>query len=353
MATRDENKKTHSKRSEIRRKKRRKKRIIIFTLLFLVLALIAAGVIYGYMIINGLTITDLTGDRSSLGISDDVQEQEGITNVALFGIDTRDGSQTRSDTIIIVTVDHIHNKVKLSSVMRDSYVEVDGVMTKINSAYQKGGPLLAIKTLNENFGLDISEYASVDFGSMAEIIDAVGGIDMYVSEEELPVLNQCVKEQAVATGAEATLLETYGDVHLNGIQAVGYARIRSVGLYDYERTDRQRRVLEQLFEKALTMSKLDYPEMLRKLLPLVETSMGFDQILSEAWILLNDPQFYQMRFPMDKDLTENHGRLIINGIEYVGLDIEATAEHMQQYIFFDIEPLLVLDEIDAMYTEGR
>lgn len=341
-------------RAPSRKKRKNKKKKIILISVFTVIILLIIGIfVYGYMIFNGLTFADLTSDLNKLGFVDGVTEKEGVTNVALFGVDSRNEKKSRSDTIIIVTIDHTNNKIKLSSVMRDSYVKVDGYMNKINSAYFSGGPEGAIRCLNSNFGLDIKEYATVDFGNMAQIIDAFGGVDIEVSDAELPVLNQCVREQAALTGKEATPLEKSGLVHLNGIQAVGYARIRSVGKYDYERTDRQRHVLEKLFEKALTASKWEYPEMLRKLLPMVETSMGFNQILGEAMIVLNSPTFYEMRFPMDKDLTGNSGRLVINGVEYVSLNIKKTSEHLKQYIYHDIDPALVLDEITETYTVGR
>ncbi len=143
----------------------------------------------------------------------------------------------RSDSIIILSIDYVHNKLKLSSVMRDTYVYVEGHgNTKINHAYAYGGPVLAIKTLNSNFDLNIKDFVAVDFEGFKKIIDILGGVEIEIKDYELPTM-------------ETVGIYEAGIYNLNGEQALAYSRIRKQGSGDYERTDRQRRVLEALFRK--------------------------------------------------------------------------------------------------------
>ena len=186
-------------------------------------------------------------------------------NIALFGLDSRDQSldQTNSDTIMIVSIDRDSKEVKLVSVYRDSYQKIYGKngsrYNKINSAYASGGAETAINTLNQNFDLDIQDYVAVNFNGIATIIDLLGGIDVNITEEERFYINGYLTETRKITGLDASDVYESGYVHLNGLQATAYCRIRYTAVYmedgtvynnDFGRTARQRIVLTQVIQKA-------------------------------------------------------------------------------------------------------
>lgn len=292
---------------------RRWQRVVFTTLTSILLVLcIAIGTV---LIVFDYNYNAITSKPEDLGFTEVISKE--IVNIALFGIDTREPKSFKglSDSIMILSINTKTKKIKVISVMRDSLVPItyNGKTTynKINSAYLKGGPELAIKTLNQAFGLDISEYATVNFYGMADIIDAVGGIEATITEAELTSefgINQCIAEQCLYTGQNAKdfQLKSAGTQHLNGTQAVAYSRIRKVKSVfgttdDYGRTDRQRYVMEQLFDKATTMSKSKYVSLAKALIPCSETSLSYDQILSLATkVLLNSPTFEQSRIPLEE-----------------------------------------------------
>ena len=226
-------------------------------------------------------------------------------------------------------------------------------MTKINHAYAYGGPELAIRTINENFGLDIMDYVTVNFDQLADVIDAIGGIDIELSEEERESANGNIFAYVQESGKDIPLdyIEGSGMQHLSGVQAVAYARIRYVGNGDYERTDRQRRVLQQMFNKVMDMNVMSYPGLVSKLLPLVETSLDSSSIISLGTKAISNgkPIFEQTRFPLDEDFGNGGAGTTIDGVWYMVFDIDATAEKMQEFIYDDIHPN---DGTEAANTAG-
>ena len=324
-------------------------------LLGIVLAVLAlAGVLYCGSILKELNVTDFTTDTSELGINEDHSDETvksnlgntGIVNIALFGVDQREGDTAfRSDAIMILSVDKPAGKLKLSTIMRDSLVEIEGYgQQKITKAYYYGGPELAVKTLNQNFDLNIREYAAVNFRQMAAIIDAVGGVDIDISEAERQNANNSIREQSEVAGLPADYIESAGLQTLNGTQAVAYARIRYVGNADFERTSRQREVLRKVFDKALDMNPLQYPEFARKFLPTVETSLDLGDILSLADIMLKKPTLQDVRFPTNADLIGD-GSIMVNGENCLNLDLQSTSEKLHAFIYDDIDPTTDADRL--------
>ncbi len=180
--------------------KKSKVKIIVLTLFFLLLIGIGLGATYVYSTLNKMDIKKIAQDDKSLGIDESNKDlfQDGILNIALFGVDSREHDNVgRSDSIIIATIDTKHDKIKLTSLMRDSYVEVDGHgKTKLTHAYAYGGPTLALKTINENFGLDIKDYVTVNFDNLAEIIDDLGGVPINIKPYEVKEVNNYAKNVA-------------------------------------------------------------------------------------------------------------------------------------------------------------
>lgn len=296
-----------------RRKTWQKASMITATALLLVIA-IAFGVVATIFDYN---YNSITKDSDKLGFEEVIDD--AIINVALFGLDTRNDESFKgnSDTIMVLSLNTITHEVKIISVMRDTLVPIPmssgTIYSKINSAYSRGGPELAIKTLNSAFGLDISEYVTVNFFGMADIIDAVGGIEVELTSAEVAsasynskALNGCIKEVCKSMGIdpEEYYITTSGVHTLNGIQAVAYSRIRYVANIwgtnnDYGRTDRQRYVMNQLFNKATTLKKSQYLGLIQSLIPCCETSLSYIDIfnLAVSIFLQETPTFSQARLP--------------------------------------------------------
>ena len=282
-----------------------------------------------------------------LGFEEVISEK--ITNIALFGVDTRQENSFKglSDSIMILSINENTKQVKLISVMRDSFVPIthNGATnySKINSAYSRGGPELAIKTLNTIFGLDISEYATVNFSGMASIIDAVGGIDVTLNEGEVKTVNAATKDHYKKLGLDPTpYYVVAGEVqHLNGIQAVAYSRIRYTSTTsgvsnDYGRTDRQRFVLGQLFNKAKTLDLETFIKLLKALSPCCETSVSYGEALNLGVnVLLRSPTLQETRIP-DTSYTMRAPKTNAGSVVYYDLNFAAKLVH--NFIYEDIKP---------------
>ncbi len=321
-------------KAQLRKKKRkRKKKIkrVMFFIMLILFAGIGSACFYISHLLNSVDRVEFNDSHENLGIDTSIIKSKQIVNIALFGIDSRNDDGTGlSDAIMVASVDCKHNKVKLTSIMRDSHVEIEGYRThKINSAYSLGGAELAIKTLNQNFGLNITDYVTVNFYQLADVIDALGGIEVDVSDAVRKNANKYIKEVADAKGLKAQTIKKSGLQTLTGAQAVGYARVRYVGNADFERTERQREVLQKLFDKVMATSPIKYPSLLSELLPMVETSLSNKEILSLGTNLLlgGTPEFEQARFPIDGEYRSNGSNLVY--------DLDAAAEKLHAFIYDD------------------
>ncbi len=282
--------------------------------------------------------------NEELGISSEAADKPTeIVNIALFGLGSRTKTSFKgvSDSIMVLSVDKLHNKIKVISFARDSLVNIDGYSPyKINSAYSKGGALLAIKTLNQNFGLNIRDYATVNFTGMADIIDAVGGVEIAMTNSERRDANIHIRSAAKEVGTDPTEIkyEEDGVYHLNGAQAVAFARIRHVSTADgvsndFGRTDRQRYVLEQLFNAMLERSIDEYPSMIRTILQYVETSLSYSKILDLAGVLPG-VKFEQTRVPMKEYLIS--GSYYVRGGACVYYNLKYAGDLVNAFIYDDI-----------------
>lgn len=257
-------------------------------------------------------------------------EASGIQNIVLFGVDSRnDSDQGRTDSIIIATIDQSSQVIKLTSVMRDMYVEMGNShdMNRINAAYSLGGPELALKTLNKNLGLDLKYYAIIDFSGFQELVDDMDGIDVNVKPNEVNEINKYILE---VNGKNSTLLQKSGFQHLNGQQALSYARIRHVGDGDYERTERQRTVLTCLFQKAKEVSILKVPDLITTLASYIQTNMPLSKVLDLG---LSAYKFgggiQQMRIPVDGYYEDQN----VYGAAVLVPDINANAMFVKEFIY--------------------
>ncbi|GLC29697.1 LCP family protein [Clostridium omnivorum] len=325
-------------------KKKGKGKVIALVVGLIFLFIIAAGGTYGYLQLNKMKSAKLSKSDSDLGISDATQERlkkenaDEVVNIALFGLDAREANEaSRSDSMIIVSVDKKHNKIKMTSLMRDSYVNVPGHgMTKLTHAYAYGGPQLAIKTINSNFALNIKDYVTVDFFEFGKIIDAFGGVTLDIKKEEIEYMNFYIREMNGLQKSNVPEIKKTGPQNLSGLQAVAYTRIRYTSGGDFERTERQRKVLTALFNKVQEAGVTKYPGFVSALLPYVETSISKVDILKLGTTVFTNgiKTLEQERFPIDGYCNGK----TIDGVWYLWTDIPATTDQIHKYIFDDVKP---------------
>lgn len=289
-------------------KKGRVKRIlcIIFSVIFLIGG---SGMMYYYSLLNSLNYEDLgnetqkpnqtsqqnnnqvdpmSGDKTNLTLDGNLLEHSKILNIMLFGEDNRKGNDYgRSDTMIMLSIDNVHKKIKMTSFQRDTYVYIPGYgYNKINASYTLGGAQLAVKTIESNFGVAVDRYAVVDFKSFKSVIDAMGGIDLELTADEIGYINwQLYKNHQSDT--DTTLTDPPGMVHLNGQQALWYARDRGASKEesgigfdgdDWDRTSRQRKLLEKLFSDFKQSDITQIISIVSSIGPMITTNLKKDEI---------------------------------------------------------------------------
>lgn len=244
------------------KRKAKKRRWKIRVILFEVLILLSVLAFAAYTYVNGrlLQMQRLPWDPDEIknvDISEEKQEQmKGYWTVAVFGVDSRDssvGKGNNSDVNMICNINQDTGEIKLVSVYRDCYLNVNdkNSYNKINSAYLQGGPEQSVKALNKNLDLDIDDYITFNWKSVADAINILGGIDLEISKAEFYYINAFISETVQATGVASYHLKHAGMNHLDGVQAVAYGRLRLMDT-DYARTERQRKVIKLAFEKAKT-----------------------------------------------------------------------------------------------------
>ncbi len=255
-----------------------------------------------------------------------------VQNIALFGIDSRqDNSSGRSDAVIILTIDKIHNKIKLTSIARDSYVEMDGRgHDKLTHAYAFGKSTLAVKTLNKNFDLEITDYVTVNFYEFSRIIDYIGGVTIDVNKKEKDHLNSYIfpllRKQ---TSLKCDDISKTGKQTLDGTQALCYSRIRKID-GDIERGNRQKEVLEAMFKKVKDTSITKLPKVVEMVLSECTTSMSSQDITDIGmWAITSQPQMENISIP--NDVVKGKGKTI-RGVWYYVYDIDAAKEEMKKFI---------------------
>lgn len=316
--------------SKVKKKKRSRMstpmKIVLGVFLTLVILLaVLVGVFFYYF--GGLNTRPLTTDKTELGIDNNVVSDSRIVNIALFGVDSRNNDdEGRSDAIIILSVDQKHNKLKMTSILRDSRLKIEGHnYNKAAHAYAYGGPTLAIKMLNQNFKLDIKEYVTVNFGQLEDIINAIGGVDLTITEAERNAANVILESM----GKNSDKIASSGKLHLNGAQAMAYSRIRKIDS-DSVRASRQQKVLMGLMDECKGMSMTQYPEFIRKLLPMVETSLSYGDIFDLAPIMTKSPQVVQNAIPGEADKAIGG---MYDGAWYWRYDTDAAAKRLHTFIY--------------------
>ena len=267
----------------------------------------------------------------------DLAQKQGLPNewfnILLMGTDDRgSSSKGRTDSMIVLSLNLSTYEAKLASIMRDTWVKIDGVgYNKINAANVFGGPELAIRTVNENFGLNIEKYVVVNMEGLGEIVDLAGGIDMDITKEEMEYINRYVKAHTYSSGSGSEQLSNYGEnIHLNGNQALAYARIRIIDS-DYIRTERQRTVLMQLARQMQTIDSDTLFKIVYEMLKYVDTNLNLGDIASLVMAGLNvdTTNIDELRLPVDGTFDSG----IFDGVWCIKPNFSKNAEILYDYIY--------------------
>lgn len=321
-----------SQRSAMNRKRKKRKRIVRRIMsCFLVAFAIVSGVMAAKVKFevtdafasmdrgSGLDFTNLLADS-------DLLSDDQIVNILVIGSDKRaTWNQGRSDSTMIATIDNRNKQLKLTSLMRDMYVEIPGHgQSKFNAAYSLGGVELLYQTIAENFNVKLDGYVLVDFEAFKKLIDKVGGVEVNLNQEEYEYLTTAYHRTSVLDVVQG--LQT-----MNGEQALAYTRIRQVGNNDFERTQRQRNVMTSLFAKAKSMPLTDLLSLGKAVLPYVTTDLSNKEILSMAKTILfmGTTDIHQKRIPVDNSFINQK----VNKAWVLDIDLEQNKQELSDFIF--------------------
>lgn len=290
-------------------KKRRRSPIRFLFLLILLIAVLIGIVVFMLHSKLGKVQTKVL-DQSQLVTVNNDNNMKDYTNYAFFGIDSQTGSMSdrgnRSDSIIVVSINNSTKEVKLLSIYRDTFLNINGKYSKINAAYSWGGPELAISTINRNLDLNIEKYATVNFKILANIVDAVGGIEVKVDKSIIKNLNSYIKDMNRINGGNSSTIKSAGTYTLDGNQAVAYSRIRYTAGGDLARAGRQREVLEKIFEKG-KKNPLKMMSVMDEVLPQVKTNMSQDELFKMVLSVFKYNIKDQQGFPWNQKEMRYYG----------------------------------------------
>ncbi|MDD7389575.1 MAG: LCP family protein [Lachnospiraceae bacterium] len=288
-------------------------------------------------------VMDESFDANQVEVNQHVAKKlTGYTNIALFGLDSRDtemNSGTHSDSIMVVSINNDTNAVRIASVYRDTMLKVTNpegrvAYTKANQGFFRGGAEGALSMLNTNLDLDITDYVTINFSGLTEIIDSLGGLDININEEEKKYINFYLIETRKITGMECEDVTEYGDVHLNGLQATAFCRIRYTPFYDEEgnkypddlgRTARQRYIISKIVEKIKKSGVSSALSLAQSVMdknaqgtPFIKSSLSYNDIMDliPAMIDYNIEDTTGFPFTLDTPTINGESMVVAQGLSY-------------------------------------
>ena len=259
---------------------------ILLTLLILIVVFVTVVFSTSYIYLkNKLGKIDYVDLKSTeITINHSVDESLATyRNIALLGIDARSdtfGTGNRSDCIMILSLNEKTKDVKIASVYRDTYLNIDGHgLDKVTHAYSYGGPKLALNTLNKNLDLNITEFVAINFDTVRVVVDSIGGVEIPIDSQEVKYINGYINGLNKQFGTSSANITTPGTYKLDGVQALAYSRIRYTDGGDYKRTERMRDVFMAVFKKAKTMNISELNNLANTILPHVSTNISENEIM--------------------------------------------------------------------------
>lgn len=322
--------------SSSRRKRRRNHSFLgrlvktILILVIVVFLLYSAIAMVGILQMNRVA----AGERS---VTSGSMEESYVKNVLVIGTDTRDPSEDRgrSDSMILVSMNSRTKEITMTSFMRDVYVEIpNNGYGKLNAAYSYGGPELLMDTLEENYDISIDDYVMITFAACAKMIDAVGGVKLELSDDEAQAVNEILISEVneiMGDDREDDLLSSGGTLTLDGKQALSYSRIRYVGNADFERTERQRMVMQQVMQKA-TKNPFRLASICMSALPEMTTNLSAGELYGYAVttpLKLATSDLKQQRIPEDGTFSGVN----IDGEDVLQIDFDAAKQELKDTVF--------------------
>jgi len=319
-------------------KKKKIIRVVVALMSVVLLGLIAVAVDIGKKV-EEIEVIEVEEETIEESITEEVEHKTGYLNVAVFGIDSRKGELGKgnlSDTILIASLNHETMEVKMVSVYRDTLVKLkNGSYNKANSAYSISGPDGAIHMINENLDMNIEKYVTVNFNALVDVIDALGGLDLELTAEEVVHMNNYCVETSKVTGKKYKKIEPEkaGTYHLNGVQAVSYSRIRQTAGDDAMRTHRQRVVITKMMEKMQTMNLATIYKLVDTVLPQVATNFKVGEVLSYAKDFKKYGLADTMGFPNERTSRD----LYKIGSAEIANTLASNSEEVHKFLFDDEE----------------
>ena len=313
----------------------RKKILRAFGICFLVIILLLGLVVLS--IYSKLSHAEDSHHVNQYISENQLHTDKNVINILLLGVDAREGETvSRSDTMMIVSIDKSNGKMKITSFLRDSYVEIPGYgWTKLNAACSQGGVDLVWDTLEYNFKIKIDNYMKVDFIAFEKLIDSLGGVDVPITEKEAKYLNDTWYEWTL-TGNQLTY-DSGDSVHLNGEEALMFCRIRKLDS-DFERTRRQRETISGIKQEMMHTNPIELLKLSNSVLPHIETDITSSKMISLGIGAIFKYLHYDIEslgVPIDgtwHSENKSAGSCLV-------FDIDDTAETLYNYIYNDINPL--------------
>lgn len=282
-------------------------------------------------------LADIEEQIKSNIVRTEIKYDKNVFNLLLIGSDTRNsGSRGRADAMILVSVNKKEKAITVTSILRDIYLKIPGrdMNNRINAAYAYGGADLLLDTIEQNLKIKVDKYVIIDFYAFIDVIDAVGGVNVLVTEKDIPIINAYVMEINKLTGKDINCdcLEEAGSLLLNGKQALGYTRNRYVGS-DFTRTQKQREVLGLVYGKVKGLKLSGLTELMKRILPQVTTNLKEGEIFS---LLLSLPSYIkydikQVTIPAKGSYKDMN----IRGMAVLSIDFEKNIKILHESIYAD------------------
>ena len=313
--------------------KKKKLVVITFTVVLLIICFESIAIGYNYYLFSKVKNTNVgknllaKKDEKASIKNTQSDDSKNVSNILLIGTD----NCTLADSIMILTVDRKNDNIKLSSIMRDSWVNIPGYgESKINASFSKGGALLLLRTINENYGLSIDKYVKVDFSKWPKIIDKLGGIDINITKEESDIMSAYIKDLNKINKTNDKVVSGSGLKHLSGTQAVAYCRVRYTAGNDFKRTERQRNVLNVLINNISKLSLYHKLSFLEEILSYVETNLKYSDIMtmSAKLIFMSNIKVKENRFPNDGDYKDDWS----DGVYKIRFNKKVTCNKLKNFI---------------------
>lgn len=276
-------------------------------------------------------------EENLLANSQELEYDDDVYNVLLVGTDSRaDNAKGRSDSMILISINRKEERITMTSLMRDIWVSIPGVgNNRLNAAYAFGGPSLLLQTIEKNLGVHIDRYVQVNFFAFMDVIDILDGVDLEITADEIEVMNNYIQELNRITGQDLNAgklsASDAGMKHLTGKQALAYCRIRYLKGGEYERTRRQRDVLNLVFQKAKGCSLTELNDLLNALLPNLTTNVPEGELLS---LVLESSKL--LKYDLESDRIPVEGTYKDMRIEkraVIGIDFAANREALWDIIY--------------------